>query len=176
LLHKSTADAPKSPEKEAGKICVVNMGALFRDYDKARKYKKELDAELAPIKAKTAAIEARLKRDFREPGGPVTREEMTKGCFALVDLETEARNLVGKKQETQLVEIYGDIQTALKEHAERNSYRVILGYGDPPNLDPFSFAAVNRRLDAMDKGGMTLTFVQPELDVTNAVLQRLNRR
>ena len=82
--------------------------------------------------------------------------------------------MVGKKQETQLIQLYREIQTAVQSYAQQNGFHIILGYGDPPQLDPYTFANVNRRMTAMDMGTSVIMYVPPGLDISQEVLTRLN--
>jgi Skp family chaperone for outer membrane proteins len=169
----------------ATKVGVVNIGLVFTSYVKAQAMKKELDTDLAPLKdqaekLKTAMMEHKkwLEVPANPKGNPqqaeVSQKALRDGARALEDLDLKARTLIGKKQETQLVQLYREIQAAVQSYAQQNGYHMILGYGDPPQLDPYTFANVNRRMTAMDMGTFVTMYVGNGLDVSQEVLQRLN--
>jgi len=99
---------------------------------------------------------------------------MRDGQRALEDLDMQARKLIGKKQETQLIQLYKEIHGAVQMHAQQNGYHIILAYGDPPDSDPFSFQNINRKMGGMDMGAAVPYYVQTGLDISNDVLARLN--
>jgi Skp family chaperone for outer membrane proteins len=168
----------------ATKVGVVNVGYLFTNYKKAVELKKALDTELAPLKEQAEKIKTAMKAHeewLKNPANrtnlqqqEISKKAMIDGNRALEDLDIKARTMVGKKQETQLVELYREVQVATQQYAQQNGFHIILGYGDPPNLDPFTFANVNRRMTAMDMGTVVITYTQAGLDVSAEVLTRLN--
>jgi Skp family chaperone for outer membrane proteins len=168
----------------ATKVGVVNVGQLFTGYEKAKILKKELDDELRPLKDQAEKIKsAMIEHDkwLKNPANKgdlkqteISQKALRDGTRALEDLDLKARTMVGKKQETQLVQLYREIQAAVQTYAQQNGYHIILGYGDPPQLDAYAFANVNRRMTAMDMGTFVTMYVGPGLDVSNEVLTRLN--
>ena len=177
-----TATAQQVP---ATKVGVVNIGLVFTNFSKAQALKKELDQDLLPLKdqaekLKTAMMEH--KKWLEVPTNPksnpgqadISQKALRDGARALEDLDLKARTLIGKKQETQLVQLYREIQAAVQSYAQQNGYHMILGYGDPPQLDPYTFANINRRMTAMDMGTFVIMYSMNGLDVSNEVLQRLN--
>jgi Skp family chaperone for outer membrane proteins len=177
-----TATAQSLP---ATKVGVVNIGYVFTNYVKATAMKKELDEDLKPLKEQAEKLKNAMmehKKWLEAPGNAkqnpqqaeVSQKALRDGARALEDLDLKARTLVGKKQETQLVQLYREIQAAVQSYAQQNGYHMILGYGDPPQLDPYTFANVNRRMTAMDMGTFVTMYVQNGLDISQEVLQRLN--
>jgi Skp family chaperone for outer membrane proteins len=177
-----TATAQQVP---ATKVGVVNIGYVFTNYEKAKALKKELDDELKPLKDQAEKIKAAMfehKKWLETPNNPkvnpqqaeTSQKALRDGSRALEDLDLKARTMVGKKQETQLIQLYREIQGAVQSYAQQNGYHMILGYGDPPHLDPYTFANVNRRMTAMDMGTFVTIYVQPGLDISQEVLTRVN--
>jgi len=169
----------------ATKVGVVNIGLLFTKYDKAQLMKKELENDLMPLKAEAEKIKAVMKQHQewlekfgKDPAQIQQTEKSTKamrdGQRALEDLDMQARKLIGKKQETQLIQLYKEIHSAVQMHAQQNGYHMIFAYGDPPDQDPFTFQNINRKMGGMDMGAAVPYYVQTGLDISNDVLGRLN--
>jgi Skp family chaperone for outer membrane proteins len=170
----------------ATKVGFVNMGLLFTKYVKAETFKKELETELAPLKEQAEKIKDAMKKHeewlrnkanwAQNPAQKeISEKAMRDGARALEDLDLQARKLVGKKQEAQLVQLYREIQGGVQQFAQQNGYHVIIGYGDPPNAtDLYTFGNVNRWMTGMDMGGSRPIYIQTGLDVSNEVLARLN--
>jgi Skp family chaperone for outer membrane proteins len=171
--------------QQATKVGVVNIGVLFTKYEKATVFKKELEGELMPLKADAEKIKATMKQhqDWLEVNGKKTTEaaqteKSTKalrdGQRMLEDLDATARKLIGKKQETQLIQLYKEIHGAVTTYAQQNGFHMILAYGDPPDQDQFTFQNINRKMGGMDIGAAVPYYWQGGLDISNDVLVRLN--
>lgn len=165
------------------KVGVVNVGLLFTKYNKAVTFKKELEGDLAPLKGEAEKIKNTMQQhqDWIKKYGtqdPAQKEKSEKalrdGQRALEDLDLQARKLIGKKQEAQLVQLYKEVQAAVQSYGQQAGYHVIFAYGDPPDTDLFTFGNINRKMSGMDMGGVVPFYVQNGLDVSNDVLQRLN--
>ena len=173
----------------ATKIGVVNVGLLFTKYHKSTVFKKELVNDLAPLKAKAEDIkknmaghEAWLRavdKNTKEPEKlkqiELSTGALMNGKHQLENLDMEARKLIGKKQETQLVQLYLEIQAGVQQYAQQNGFHVVLAYGDPPDADLNSFGNISRKMNGLDQGGVVPFYVQNGLDVSNDVLARLNQ-
>lgn len=182
---RSHAQAPG--QLPATKVGVVNIGLLFTKYYKAQIMKKELENDLLPLKAEAEKIKAIMKQhqewleanNKKEQKDAVQAEKSMKamrdGQRALEDLDVQARKLIGKKQETQLVMLYKEIHAAVQSHAQQNGYHMVFAYGDPPDQpDPFTFQNINRKMGGMDMGAAVPYYWQTGLDISSDVLARLN--
>jgi Skp family chaperone for outer membrane proteins len=167
----------------ATKVGVVNIGLLFTKYEKANLFKKELEADLAPLKAEADKIKNVMKQHEEWIGkygktDPVQLEKsqsaIKQGARALEDLDLNARKLIGKKQETQLIQLYREIHAKVQEYAQMNGFHLVLAYGDPPDQDQFTFQNINRKMTGMDMGAAVPYYWQTGLDISNDVLARLN--
>ena len=188
LLVAATGSAwsQRQPPKEAPRIRIaaVNYGYLFTNYDRAIQLKKDIDKELAPMKAEANRIKSELvelkaaeKNATEPPEAPeFVRKQIRESVSKLEELDAAARKLVGKKQERQLVELWIDINAAVREYAEKRDFDLVLGYGDPPNIDPNSFSFVNRRMTAMDMGVAIPAYIRNGADVTKEVTTLLNEK
>jgi outer membrane protein len=170
----------------ATKVGVVNVGYVFTNYNKAKDMKAELDRELKPLKEQADQIKDAMlkhkawlenKANLTPPNQPqveISQKALRDGARALEDLDLKARTMVGKKQETQLLQLYREVQAAVQQTAQQSGYHIVLGYGDPPGLDPYAFANISRRMQAMDMGTFVTMYVQTGLDISGDVLARLN--
>lgn len=173
---------PNGPPGPRAKVAAVNIGLLFTKYEKAAAMKKELEADLQPLKAKAEKIKAEMKEaddiiaSKTAPPEAVAsaQDRMLSGKRMLEDLDRQARKQIGKKQETQLVELWVDIKSAIAEHAKARDFDIVLGYGDPPDQDPDTFTNINRKMTGIDMGGVTPIYIRNGADISVEVLTRLN--
>ena len=184
-LALASSQSVHAQQIPATKVGVVNVGLVFTNYGRAKEMKAELDRELKPLKEQADQIkDAMMKHKTwlenktnvqTQPAQvEISQKALRDGARALEDLDLKARTMVGKKQETQLVQLYREVQAAVQQTAQQNGFHIILGYGDPPNLDPYAFANISRRMQAMDMGTFVTMYVQTGLDISNDVLARLN--
>jgi Skp family chaperone for outer membrane proteins len=170
---------------QATKVGVVNIGVLFTKYEKATIFKKELEGELTPLKGEAEKIKNVMKQHQewlekygKDPAQAAQAEKsqqaLRAGQRALEDLDLQARKLIGKKQETQLIQLYKEIHAAVGTYAYQNGFHVVFAYGDPPDQDQFTFQNINRKMQGMDMGAAVPYYWANGLDISNDVLARLN--
>jgi Skp family chaperone for outer membrane proteins len=182
----TSASSQGPPAKEAPRIRIaaVNYGYVFTNYDRAIQLKKDLDKELEPLKAEAEKIKSGLvglkaaeQNSAQVPEAlQIVQKHIQESINKLTELDATARKLVGKKQEQQLVELWIDVNAAIKEYAEKRDYDLVLGYGDPPVVDPKSFAMVSRKMTVLDTGATIPAYIRNGADVTTEVSALLNEK
>jgi Skp family chaperone for outer membrane proteins len=183
VLGGFTARAQAQQSAAGTRMGVVNMGLIFTKYEKAKFYKAELDATLKPFKEKGEKIVAEMEQ-YRKPlvekkiTDPKLKEQYETYLLKLKrdmeDLDQQARKLIGTKQETQVITLYKEVVGAIQGFAQANGYQLIMGYGQPTEGDPYSFANINRLLQGMDMGSSTPLFLVGGVDVSQAIVDTLN--
>ncbi len=186
VLAGSTAPLHAQGQQPSGtKVGVVNMGLIFTKYRKAEIFKKEMENELNPLKIESEKIKDVVEKHvkwLKQFGGQDTtgqREKSEKavkdGQRALEDLDMAARKLIGKKQETNLIQLYKEIHGAVQVHAQQSGYHIIVAYADgPPEQDQFTIQNINRKMTGLDMGAGIPFYWHNGLDISNDVLARLN--
>lgn len=187
VLGVSSGTAHGQGSLPATKVGTVNIGLLFTKYNQAIVLKRQLESDIGPLKKKAEEVkdimrqhEEWLKKnpDTSKPEiaqqAEKSRRAMVDGKRALEDMEVQARNLVGKKQESQLIQLYKEIHAGVQMYAQQNGYHVVFAYGDPADQDQFSFQNITRKMNAMDMGAAVPFYAQNGLDISNEVLARLN--
>jgi len=165
------------------RIAIVNVGLVFSKYEKAKFYKSELENTLKPFKEKGEGLAAEMKK-YGEPvkNGTVTDKKLLEQYQTYLlklkrdmeDLDMQARKLIGKKQEEQIVTLYKEVVGAIQAYASNNGYQLVLGYGQQIEGDPYTFANINRMMQGMDLGGTTPLFMGQGIDISMDVANTLN--
>src|SRR5262249_44302133 len=131
------------------RVAVVNVGLVFTKYEKAIFYKSELENTLKPFKTKGEDIVEKMKPyakalQEKKVTEPKLKEQYEQYLLqqkrTLEDLEAEAKKLVSKKQEDQIITLYKEVIGTIQKYAQDNGYHLVLGYGQQIDGDPFSFA------------------------------------
>ena len=96
------------------------------------------------------------------------------------DLETQ-KTLIQERiktlQEQRMIELWNDINDAVKTVARQHEIKLVLSYGDPADKKEVNqFENVSRKLGAMDQGALIPLFVEPEVDLSDEVTRYLNTR
>src|SRR5262249_48595617 len=91
----------------------------------------------------------------------------------LEDMQRQVQAEIGKKQETQIITLYKDLNTAIEAFAKANSYQLVLGYGDITG-DLFTVENIDRKMKGMDLGCTTPLYMGPSANITEPIIQTLN--
>ena len=174
-------------QQSGTRMAIVNVGLVFSKYEKAMFYKQELETTLKPYKEKGEKINAEAKK-YGDPlkekrvTDPKLKEQYEQYLLKLKrdmeDVDREARNLIGKKQEDQIITLYKEVIGAIQLFAQQNKYELVLGYGQQIEGDINSFANINRIMQGMDLGSTTPLFIAPVggVDISQPVVDALNSR
>jgi Skp family chaperone for outer membrane proteins len=167
----------------ATKIGVVNVGTVFTKYEKAAAFKDQLQTTIKPFKDKADVWRAEMikyqdfiqKQDFKQ----YKKEDLEKAILdrkrALEDMDREVRNLIGKQQEDQLVQLWKEVTAHIKLYGKTRGFQVVLGFGDPMKAEEMdTFANINRKMQGMDLGAACPLYVADGLDVSEDVVTSLN--
>ena len=143
-------------------MAIVNVGLIFTKYEKAKFYKSELETTLKPFKDKGEQIAAEMKK-YAKPlqektvTDPKLKEQYEQYLLKLKrdmeDLDMQARKLIGKKQEDQIVTLYKEVVGA---HSGRGQ---VAGIPIGPGLWPADrrrplFVREHQSPDARDGPGL----------------------
>jgi Skp family chaperone for outer membrane proteins len=177
-------DAQQSPSTGT-RVAIVNVGAIFSKYEKAKFYKAELENTLKPFKDKGEVIQADYKKygeAFKKNGPtmkPQEREQYENYLLKLKrdmeDLDAQARKLIGKKQEDQIVMLFKEVSGGIQAYAQANGFHLVLGFGQQVDGDIHTFANINRVMQGMDLGSATPLFLVGGVDISQPVVDNLNR-
>ncbi|MBM4068660.1 MAG: OmpH family outer membrane protein [Planctomycetes bacterium] len=187
-LGQLLAQTPATPPAQT-RVAFVNIVTVFQNYTKASTYKQEMEALLKPIKDKGERLKAEimkwqqdLQNDPKVYGDPTKREQYEQGILKnkrdLEDLGREAQRLVGKKNEEQVVQLYKEVNEAVKRHAQQQGFHIVLAYGEnqKSGADPLNFANISRKVQGMEMGGAIVPMYMADgLDISMAVADSLNR-
>lgn len=167
------------------RVAVVNVGQIFSKYEKAKFYKAELESTLKPFKEKGEAIQGEYKKygeAFKKNAATMKPQEkeqyenyLLKLKRDMEDLDAQARKLIGKKQEDQIVMLFKEVCGGIQAYAQANGFHLVLGYGQQIDGDIYSFANINRVMQGMDLGSTTPLFLVGGVDISQPVVDNLNR-
>ena len=186
LLHNGFTGSVQAQQSVSGttKVAIVNVGLVFTKYEKAKFLKGELESTLKPFKDKGMEIAEEAKKYAKvltenKNLDPKQKDDYEKYLLVLKrrmeDLDMDAKKLIGKKQEEQIVMLYKEVIGAIQGVAKNQGYHLVLGYGQQIEGDIYSFQNINRIMQGMDLGCATPLFITPVgVDISQDVVTTLN--
>jgi Skp family chaperone for outer membrane proteins len=181
-------DIDKTNARSAGgttKVAVFNLGLVLSKYQRAAAMKEEMAEEMKQLKEEAKQLtdnlrnwQTALQRGDLPPAKKEQYEEkMINARRRLEDLDRQARAKVGKSQENGLNMLWKDMRDAVKAHATENGIGLVIVYGDPLDTGLVDVMPnITRKMQAIDQGGGVPFFVGPGVDISEAIIERLNRQ
>jgi Skp family chaperone for outer membrane proteins len=171
------------------RIAFVNIETVFQNYKKAKLYKEEMEKTIAPFKAKADTFKAEILQWQRDLAmDPIQQKNIkdfnkerweywiTDRKRKLEDLGKEVGQLVNKKNEEQVVQLYQEVNKAVESRALANGFHAVLSYGESTKLPPLGFENISRKVQGMEGTGcLSFMYIAPGLDISQAVTDDLNR-
>lgn len=172
-------------QQSAGtRIAIVNVGLVFNKYEKAQAFKKQMEKDLEPFRADGEKLKASYIQyaDALKKNGPTlpTKDKEAYEQYLLAlkrkmeDLDREVKKLVGKKQEDQIVTMYKELAGAVQAYGQANGIQLVLGFGEQPEGDIYTFPNINRKMQGMDLGCTVPLFASQGMDISLAIVETLN--
>lgn len=164
------------------RIALINMIEIVKKYRKAQNFQeqmanmaKTIDAnELQPVRNNII----KLRQDVARVTDPTQHDQIEKDLrkwqLDLQEKEEDARKRLAKVNGDFTVQLYREIEDAVKLFAKSYDIELVLFYADPTNpADPYNAATVQRKLSI---GGAIPIYAAPNMDISDAVVGMLNQR
>jgi len=181
LGAQTTQPTQPRPAAPTTKVAIMNLTYVVNNYEKFKTYKEEIKRAVEPFQKKDEELKAKAKSLAEEAGkqgvSAERRDQIENQLKALQrdveDNKNEAQKVVGKKQEQQLITLYGDVHTVCKRVAEARGYDMILHFNDA--TDPKEYWSAPNIARKMQAGALMPIYYNLGLDVSNDVLATLNQ-
>jgi outer membrane protein len=174
-LSTSSVEAQGRPAGH--NIAVVDVSIVFKQHNRflamTEKFKKDVEGAEAKLKEEYNQIKA-LEDQLKgfTPGSPDYKQMEQRVAKAKVDWQ-----LKGQMQKKDLMEaegriyftVYRELDDAVKRFAQQHNIALVLRYASDPVDDP------NDRSEIVRGINKSVVYVDPALDITNLILQDLNR-
>jgi Skp family chaperone for outer membrane proteins len=178
-LWAQTGARPAAAEPKT-KVAVFNLTYVVKNYEKFKAFQEDLKASVTPFQGKDAAYKADADKFAKELQGPnVTqdrREQIEKQLTELKrkieDNKQEAQKALVKKQESQLVILYGDVRTVVEKVAASRGFEMVLHFNDATTQQEY-WAAPNI-MRKMQAGALMPMYWSSSLDISVDIVSTLN--
>jgi Skp family chaperone for outer membrane proteins len=175
---------PSVPAKPAAaprtKIALLNLTYVITYYGKYQAYKEEMKGLAKPYEEKIKAKQAELEVFRKEATNPATQqarvEEIQKQAktlqFEMEGISTDAKSVLAKKAEGQMVELYKEVVSAAQRYAVSHDFDIVLQFNAPIEKDAyFTPGNVERLIGA---GALIPIHYSKENEISYDVLTALN--
>jgi outer membrane protein len=171
--------APASP-----KVGMINLAAVLKGYNKFKVYNDEIEKIRLDYQKKEDDLKDLIKK-WTEFASNVKAtqadrdkaEETIKTCQRRIeDNLAEYKKVRGKKSDDQMVQMFKEIEEAVKTFAGHNGFHMILHYSEPlTEPDKYSATNIQRKLVGPgSSGGICPMYFVASLDVSADVVRTLN--
>jgi Skp family chaperone for outer membrane proteins len=185
LASADKSNAPKVLPTGTTKVAVMNVGLIFAKYEKALSIKEEMAQELKQLREEASELAQNLKawqaalqkNDLTATKREKYEEKIIDARRRLEDLDRQARTRVGKSQENGLIGMWKDVRAAVKAYSSEHGIQLVIAYGDPREANQLdTMPNINRKMQAMDQGAGIPFFAAPGVDISEAIVEMLNRQ
>ncbi len=174
---KPPAQAPRT------RIGLINLARLFREYQKVVKYSADNKKLLKPFEEKSGEIKHNAetlvkeldKKDLAEDKRAEFEKKLKECHRQMEEVNHEAKMLLTKKNEEQMVLVFKDVTAAARRWAKAHDIDLVMHYSDMSPEDPeyYSPGNIDRKIQAR---GLVPDFIAPGMDITRDVVADLNQR
>lgn len=184
LWAQNAGGMPQAPQ--VTKLAVINMYVIMKGYKKVDMYRAELQKLAEPFEKKDKELRDNMKGWQTVAQDPKhskeKRDEAEKHVTTLKrlleDNGNEATKIIGAKQEQQIIQMFHEIEDAVKHYARANGIHVVLHHNEPVNqTEVYSAANIQRKMKGVGmSGSVGALYVADGLDISQAIVSMLNAR
>jgi Skp family chaperone for outer membrane proteins len=162
------------------RVALLNLLHVIRKYKKFDTFQEDLKAFIKPYQAEEAKAKADAERWDKERKDPKTtqqrRDQIEKDLVNLQrkmdDLKQEFQKNLAKKQEQQMVILFGDVRTVAERIAQAHNFDLVLHYNDAVDArDYWSGPNLARKMQA---GALMPLYYANGMEISQQVIDALN--
>jgi Skp family chaperone for outer membrane proteins len=180
------AQAPAAPAQAPAqtRIALVNTLHVVKSYGKFKAFDEEMRRLAKPFEDRDKQLKDNLKQwqdALQNPAlDQATRDKAEKEIKErkrqVEDNALEAKKVLGKRHDEGFVQLYREVEDAVKRYAVSNGYHIVLQFDERTNpADVHSMPNIQRKLQGCVSTGCCLPlYIAPGLDITQNVITTLN--
>ncbi|HMF14869.1 MAG TPA: OmpH family outer membrane protein [Gemmataceae bacterium] len=178
----TTQAQPTAATQRGTKIAVINLAKVINKYDKWIAFKDEYKAEYTKVFEQKVTPKKNeyesLKKEYDKPETLQDKKEtlmkrMKQLEREIQDIAEEAKNILGKKEAEQFVQLYHEVHDAVAACAKYYGYDMVMHYNDAFESEKDMYTPQNVARKMGHAGCMPL-YVNPENDLSDIVIKYLN--
>jgi Skp family chaperone for outer membrane proteins len=186
LGTRGWAQAPAAPVQAPPqtRVALVNTIQVIKSYHKYKTFEDEQRRLAKPFEDKNKAYQDNLKEwqkvlenpaskpEDRESAEKQTRERKRQ----IEDNANEFKRVLSKRSDEQLVQLYREVEDAIKRYAASNGFHVVLQFDERTNpAEIYTPPNIQRKVQGSAATGCCVpVYIAPGLDITGGVTTLLN--
>lgn len=165
------------------RVAVVNLSHVVKNYDKWKGFQDQYKADYKLIYEDKVTQKKTLHDQYKAAAqNPKTApadkekydEQVRKLAREITDISEEAQRALGKREADMIVTIYKEIEDAVRDFSRAAAIELVMHYNDAVGEPERSSAPNVHRKVSM--GGCVPFYASPGVDISNSILDILNRR
>jgi Skp family chaperone for outer membrane proteins len=174
------AGQPSQPPRT--RIAVINLQQVIKNYVKWQEFEKTYKAGLEHYDKQFEVKKAealKIKNDLAKlapdaQGRDAMEQRLRQLDFEVQTLSDQAKKELGAYRDKMAVQIYQEIEAAVKVYARANDLEMVMHYYDAiAPADLYHPANVQRKIQT---GSCIPMFMHPGMDITQPIIEMLNQR
>jgi Skp family chaperone for outer membrane proteins len=184
LTSQMFAQGPGGAAGAPAKIGLINMAAVLKGYNKFSIYNNEIEKIRVEYEKKDIDLKknAKLWQDYNADPKRTQAERdqgeknLTQLGRAIDDNKKDYGVVRAKKSDEQMVQMWKEVEAAIKQFAPSNGYQLVMHYSEPlTDTDKYSAQNIQRKLVGPgSSGGVCPVYFAPQMDISLDIVNTLN--
>jgi Skp family chaperone for outer membrane proteins len=178
-VRQATATAPVPPVRT--RIAIINLQQVIKQYRKwtdfEQNYKSHYayyNAEFEKRKTQGVSLKSQLDKATDDAAKENIQQQLKKLEREVQDLGETAKRDLSKMRDEQAVQIYREVEEAVKYYARANDIEMVLHYNDAiVPADLYNPVNIERKLQT---GACMPMYSAPGMNITDTIAMMLNQR
>jgi Skp family chaperone for outer membrane proteins len=180
FVSRSWSEPQKPPPAPRTRIALVNLSYVVKNYERFKSFQAEMKEQVEKYQKRDKELGAEVERLAKEATGPddtaERREEIEKQTRKLMrereENSLEAKKLISKKSDEQVIGLYKDVRRAAEKYAKAHDFEIVLHYNDA--IDDADLDSAPNVMRKMQAGAAMPLYVAPGLDISREIVAALN--
>ena len=180
-LTAKDADKTKAKQLSPAKLGVVNIAKVLKEFNSANqaglaisKRRQQYVDEVRPLREDLADLTKRIEAAVTEKVKAELKESALKINRQIEDLDRAAQKELTEMSDRVIVNVYSQIREMISEMAKERGADIVAAYPDGSDeKDHLQPAIAQLKLQTP---ALTPFFIKPELDFTDDLIDRINKK
>jgi Skp family chaperone for outer membrane proteins len=191
LASRLWAQEPAPPDKPPAakapaqtRVAFVNLVQVIKKYHKYKTFEDEQKALAKPYEELNTKLKGELKELQKVVDNPTStaqqkeeaEQQITENKRLTEDNVRRFKKVMGKRGDEGLVQLYKEVDAAVKRYAVAQGFDVVLQFNEPATeAEKYSPMNIQRKLQGSASTGCCIpVYIAPGLDITASVIARIN--
>jgi Skp family chaperone for outer membrane proteins len=180
---RSFSETKKPPVPPRTRIAMFNLSAVVKAFEKYQSFQAEIQEDIARFKKQDADIREEVQdltkaledKTLPEEQRKESEKKLTSLKRAIEDNNAEAKALLGKKSDEQMVLLYKEVSKAAEQYAKSHDIELVMHYNDADRKNDAEYSSAANVARKMQAGAFMPMYATPGIDITAELALALNK-